>query len=583
MPMTGRGRCNERMGCEMGGNMKEIVGRMWHGASDFVRRWVSWRLVIPAVLGVLFGVGDDVTTMGGTLNVRRPMLYGKMLVFIAMFSVAFIVAERLFRVLTEHERLHPRPSIMFRWTRASVILGAAGIALCWLPYLAMLYPGVYWSDTSRQLVMYYGGEPIMDQHPFLDTYLFGWFADLGQLLFSDKTAGLFVLIAFQACAMSVLFSLSVSYIRRIGGPRWFCWATYAVIALFPLFPIMFSSLAKDTINAVFLLPFVIMVVEIVRSRGACLSARWFDIVLVIDALLTCLTKKTGVYIVVVALLLLCALKLRAYARGLLAGIAAGIAVVMFVLVPQCLFPMLHIEPGGKQEMIPFVAQQLAHDLKYEGESFGAADRAIVDGFFEYDSEEMAERYEPFQADAVKGMFCRDESSLADVLALWARKTVEHPVGHLEAWAGIAQGWISFRSADSEPGYLLPYFASNWFDERVTEYVQWPQESVRNHAVQTVYETVRSIPVVNVLFFRAFWATIVPFFLCYMACGVRRGARSRSLLVVAPVVISTATLFIAGVSGAGGEPTRYVFSSIIMIPVIAGYVLGQDAEDGCGVE
>lgn len=565
--------------------MCETLRTLGRSAAATIRACVSWRLLFPVVLGVLFALGDDVVSMEGRLHPTRLTLYCKMGIFAAMFCLMFILAERLILILGEHERektLEPahRTPVMFDWTPVSVGIGACGIALCWLPYLIFQYPGVYWSDTSRQLVMYYGGEPVMDQHPFFDTYLFGWFADLGQLLFSDRVIGLYLLIVVQALAMAVLFALSASYIRRIGAPRWLCWTTYAIVALLPVFPVMFASLAKDTVNALFLLPFTMMMAETARTRGDCLRRPWLAALFAADALLVCLTKKTGVYIVVVALLALCLLRMGRRLRAMLAALAVALLAVMFVVIPQCVFPVLGVEPGGKQEMIPFVAQQLARDLKYDGDTFSEEDRRIIDGFFEYDSEQMGERYEPFSADAVKGMYSRDGSSLGDVLGLWLRKTVEHPVGHLEAWIDIAQGWISFRQSDGEPNYLVVYYASNWYDERVMDYMEWPQENPRNLVVQSVYETVRSVPVVNVLYYRSFWATVVPFFLCYLAFGLRGRRRSEGLAMLSPLLTAMATLFIAGVSGMGGEPTRYVFSLMVMAPVVCGVLLRGDG-DGAG--
>ena len=543
----------------------------WLKASTIWHASLQWRLLFPIMLGLLFALGDEVVATGGHLYPTRPQLYVKAVIYMAVFAAAFILVERGAALLTARDRFESRSSIWFGWSPRSVAIGAAGIAACWLPYLMAQYPGVYWSDTSRQLVMYYGGEPVMDQHPFFTTYLFGWFADLGQLLFSDRIAGLYVLIVIQAAAMAVLLAVMTCYIRRIGTPRWLCRLTYGIVALFPLFPVMFSSLAKDTVNAVFLLPFMMMVAEIIRTKGSCLCRPWFAALLAADSLLVCLTKKTGVYVVAVTLLALCLIAIGARLRIMLAGLAAAMAVIMAVFIPNILFPALRIQPGGQQEMVPVVAQQLAHDLKYNGDDYSGQDRAIVDGFFEYGSETMAEQYNPFQADAIKGMYTRHESSLADVLGLWLRKTIEHPLGHLEAWLSTSHGWITFRGPDNASGCLLPYFASNWYSEQVTDYMSWPRETERNRGVQIVYDTMQGIPVINVLFHRAFWATMVPCLLCYLACGLPRGERRRAWLMLVPLLVSTATLFIAGVSGLGGEPTRYVLTSMIMIPVVVGFV------------
>lgn len=65
-----------------------------------------------------------------------------------------------------------------------VKLGAI-IYACWSPLLVLLFPGVIWWDTRQQLLQYNGlpnalsDGVITDHHPVLDTYLYGWFTDLG--------------------------------------------------------------------------------------------------------------------------------------------------------------------------------------------------------------------------------------------------------------------------------------------------------------------------------------------------------------------------------------------------------------------
>lgn len=83
-----------------------------------------------------------------------------------------------------------------------VKLGAI-IYACWAPLLVLLFPGVIWWDTRQQLLQYNGlpnalsEGAIADHHPVLDTYLYGWFTDLGRAL-GSVDAGVYVFCLVQA-------------------------------------------------------------------------------------------------------------------------------------------------------------------------------------------------------------------------------------------------------------------------------------------------------------------------------------------------------------------------------------------------
>lgn len=85
-----------------------------------------------------------------------------------------------------------------------------------------LFPGVYWSDTSKQLLIHYGVEEFTDHHPFALTYLFGAFADFGEQTFGNPILGLHCLIVLQLIAAIMLLSVTVLYTHKMGLSRRAC-------------------------------------------------------------------------------------------------------------------------------------------------------------------------------------------------------------------------------------------------------------------------------------------------------------------------------------------------------------------------
>ena len=144
----------------------------------------------------------------------------------------------------------------------------------------------------------------------------------------------------------------------MGVPQWLCHVELAFLALFPLFPVMFSSLAKDTISVLFFIPFCILFVDGIRTKGSSLSKPGIIITLLLCGLLTCLTKKAGVYVVVPSLLLMFLIVgLSKKAKATAFAIGAVIAIVMMVIIPKAVMPALGVAPSGKQESIPFAIQR----------------------------------------------------------------------------------------------------------------------------------------------------------------------------------------------------------------------------------
>lgn len=545
-----------------------------------VKRMLEWRLLVPVILGIMFGLGDGVSNADGRLRVDDKSLYMRMALFIILFVAVFLAMrfwlERRGNLLQTAE---DRTGILdYRWSVRSLMVLWTIIIICWIPYIVMLFPGVYWSDTSKQLLEHYGYEPFTDHHPFALTYVFGWFADLGNMLFGNAIYGLYVLIVIQLIAAPALFALMVLYSKRLGLSRTVCHVELAFFALFPVFPVMFTSLAKDTMSVLFLMPFCIVLAEIIRTKGAVCAHRWVVPVLFITALLACVTKKPCVYVIVPSLVFVCVLRFSRKIRAMLIGVAAVIAVIMLIILPKMVLPALRIEPGGAQETIPFAIQQVAHDVKYNGDEMSDSDRRLVSDFLTIPYDSIPDAYDPVIADPVKGTSLKNPDLMGDFLRLWLKKTVEHPIGHLESWMGLVHGWFSFRNNDGSPNYMVVCTESAWYYDPITEVIpQWPTEASHSEAARSLYDAEQSIPVLNALFSRSLWASVIPFFLLYMVLRPGKG-KFRRLVMMMPVNVTFAYLLLTPVSGMGGEPTRYLLQLICIIPLFFALITTCDREN-----
>ena len=245
------------------------------------------------------------------------------------------------------------------------------------------------------------------------------------------------------------------------------------------------------------------------------------------------------------------------------------AAITFAIVPKVVLPAAGVLPGGKQEMIAVAIQQVAHDAVFDEGTLSDEDRNLIDNFLPISYNKLSDCCDWQIVDPIKGRSLKDESLVGEFLQLWAKQTIKNPLGHLEAWLGLVDGWISFRTdLDCTPNYMVVCSYSGWHDEGIEKVTDWnDQQTKGGKAAETIYRTAESIPLLSILFMRSTWATIIPFFALFSLMGKQRGNRLKGFVLLAPLSLSMLTLAIVPVSIMGGEPTRYLFAMVCASPFL----------------
>lgn len=359
-----------------------------------------WPYIFPVSLGVLFAICT-------TTSVQKAELRPKSLIFV-LFLFLFVISFILFFIFgrwllcnvgktviitaanantadSTREASKRKPVSHRIWTAirrrcpldftaASIAVAAIVLILCWTPYLVALFPGVYWYDTTWQLVMFFSpSQPISDHHPFVTTYLYGFFANIGMRLGGNAIMGLFTLIILQCCIAAIVFAATVCYLKRwnISWPIRF--GILLFCALFPFIPGFFCSLAKDTLCAPWFVLFCVLNAEITRTKGQSLRSVRFSSLLFIVTILFSLTKKTGIYISLLTLLVLLLFKFSGKIRAILSGLILLTMAIMLLIIPKAVMPALHVTPGEGNEILAVPLQQVANIAYRDAFSEGDAD------------------------------------------------------------------------------------------------------------------------------------------------------------------------------------------------------------------
>lgn len=433
------------------------------------------------------------------------------------------------------------------WNARSIAKFSLIMALLWLPWLIANFPGgTYW-DTYYQIFQCYPeNHPIAiipyaecydntltdayfcDHHPLFDTLVYGAFGMASDALTGNWMAGVFAFVCLQGAAHVVAFTAAVAYMRARRCPVVLCFAAYVFLCVMPFVSTWALCMVKDSLFGLFYISYLIMLFEVVRTRGASLENARTVVLFALVGLMLCLTKKTGLY-VVVPTALVAAWVYREHWRALAAQALLSL-VVMCVMFPLLVFPLLNVAPGGKQEVLGPLFQQTAYYVTYFGQDVTDEEREAIDAVLEYDN--LASQYTFDFQDEVKYRFKLDSTTddLASYLRTWAAQGTRHP----EAYVGALMSIAGFYTAPVAPANIRMVTVDTHMgdDDR---YMLWNPDELDwlRNGMADAYNAVARTPVLDAPLLVVVYVFWLPAVLMFVMWRRRTGG---GVLLVPPLVL-----------------------------------------------
>lgn len=406
----------------------------------------------------------------------------------------------------------------FHWKNMAVLTG--GIYCCWIPWLIILGPASLNIDTMVQLIQYRGiavWDPMTmtmlpqyrmtDHHPFFDTYLYGFFDRIG-LALGNEIIGFVILTQLQALFAACVLSLALVWVKsRTSLPDCIILALTVGIAFIPAFPMTMSTILKDSTWAPIFLLWMILFFEVAyrAKHGTYVSWQIVAAVIVV-ALLAALTKKTSIYITTPATLLLFFFVKN---KAKIATAALVPALISLIIIPQALFPILNIAPGGPQEAIAVPMQQVAKVVIDHRQDLSDKDLTTIDRVMKLDK--IASNFNYVTTDNIKSATYRVDSTKSDrtqFMLLWAKLLLKYPVDYVRAVPYLRSAYV-LRDT-----YYQTDPVKNGWDEIGGKYIlpqyQGGQSSfIQEHVGNHMKEIVRRIPPFSLLGAEALYTLWIP--------------------------------------------------------------------------
>ena len=498
---------------------------------------------------------------------------------------------------TRMASLVPRARRLFStFTPRHVCALWSGLTVCWLPWMVLLWPANLLSDTVAQIMWWrtrhdlaawdpssaqaLPGYAMSDQHPWLDTLIYGVVDELGVRLGAEAwTLWAFAVLQTALCALA--FAIMLVHLGALMRVPWqACVAMAVFVAVNPLFPRLMMTLVKDSTSMPFFLLLMTMTMEYIRRAHARERLGWALPLGIVAATVMCdLTRKIALEILAGTFLVL-AIVLTG--RRLASLLLAIVPVVLMTGISTVAMPALHVAPGGKQEMLAIPLQQSALLLVRHGGDLPDADRTALEAAFQCDVGQMAGYLHQKPGDELmidRGDIIKDacfnrnatNAQLRAFLVTWARQMPAHLGDYI----------------DAVPWLRDPFVMGDWYNEDWAVRAGWetkgtvqtilPEYKVADDGTspisapqrigRAIYMAATSLPPTALFMRENTYAVWVPM-AALALCGVRR--RYRDWTYLTPWLLTIGSLALLP-----GHQSRYTWTlaygaiMIAAIPLIGG--------------
>lgn len=359
-----------------------------------------------------------------------------------------------------------RPTTLSTSLRARFLPYLLTLAIAWLPWLILTWPGSMRDDTLAQYLQSSGLHHYYTQHPLFDTLTFGLFWHIGSAL-GSPLIGQALYTVTQAVLLAAGCALLLCYIRKIGSPRWLIGLGLVYLATNYVVVGAITTMGKDSLHAVFYLPLAVLFVEACLTRGSVLARRPVSFAFVILLFATIVSKRTALIIVLCAgccLLAVCTPK--GARRRASACLAVAIVVAQGVWTPLSA-AATHANRSPGREVWGLVTQPVARLAHDDPSAIDKIQRRRLNAIMDLDW--AAVGINPHRTDETfRTLREHPRPTAAQQLAalqVWVQLGLAHPVEYATAYAGVTRGWwdprVNFAYPTDSDYLFTPSYLRQW--------------------------------------------------------------------------------------------------------------------------
>lgn len=492
----------------------------------------------------------------------------------AYIAIALYIFMFLFKVISHYLNEKAARNIVVSLfdnilnKKNAIVILTLIMLVCWIPVLIFLYPGNAINDTwgqfSQYIKMFEGGilhkGVLSDHHPFFDTLFMGGIIVPLAHLFHNWKLAFFCYVILQYVLTCLSFSVSVWYLRKKCSISInLTTMVYSIYCILPIFPVSAQTISKDALFSWIYVYLTILLIEVIRTNGSVLKSKKYMLVLILTIFFVGLTKKVGLYVVILTLVAF--LIFLKNCRKHILILFAAIALLSFGLT-GFIKSELKVVPGGKQEMFSLPFQQTARYMKYHGEDVTKDEKKVIGKLL--DTKNISKNYIPISADPVKGFEDRGTTEdYVNYIKVWIKQGIKHPKTYISATVAMLSGW--FSTAEYSPVMDMEWHSQ--LDTRVMPESVAKREGISqkfSKRYQEFYDGLYNNRLTGLIVSYSLYAALLPLIICVVLWNKYD---NKWWLITVPMILSIAIgCWLAPVS-IFLEGRRYLYPVIYTLPIL----------------
>jgi len=424
----------------------------WHLLSEIRHAAIKGLAVVFSICMV---IGISLSSNGNFKFITKsfPQFLIAAMVFVGYYNLFRVSITVLFHWIDSGKfQVFSNKISLEKFTNYPFIVSVITMVIGWLPYIILFFPGSVPWDGRRQISEGAGYTKMTNHHPWLVSKFMGLLMKIGQQM--NDNAGVFLIVTTFVIIEILCYSFVCCQIKKYTNNTLIYGLSVLYFALLPAFGAFAGVVIKDGVNAAFVAYFMAVFIECcLKAEQKSLSAKEF-VWLGIGAVLVCITRKNGIYLVL------------PQCFGLAVWVTKkkqviGVFILCFsVLLTQVFTDVklpeyLGIVKGSEKEMLSIPFQQTARYLLYFPEEVTEEERAAIEQVLPF--EQIAEVYYPEKSDAVKNKYRAEAGSqeLMQYFKAWYSMFQKHPGIYIEAALEGSYGYYyPFRNCNASERYFL---------------------------------------------------------------------------------------------------------------------------------
>ena len=405
-------------------------------------------------------------------------------------------------------------------------------AVYMLVFFLCSYPGQICSDSMNQIHQIVTGN-YSNHHPVYQTWIIGFFYNIGMSIFQDINAAVATYTVFQIIFMAATFAFMISTIIEAGGKRFFAVIRLIWFLITPCHIIFSFTLWKDSLYGAVVCLFTVYLYRIFKKLGKKQIVNY--VMLFLTGIGFNLLRSNGLpaFLLLIVIFAVVAVITKKIDKKILIAFAASLLVALIMKFP--VLKAMNIPQADTVEMLSIPVQQITK-IARENYDFTDKERAVIDQVASI--ERMEERYNPRIYDYARDVirYEGNQQYIKDhpfqCLGTWFTIVIRHPVIATRAWVDQTSGywnpcsyyWMKWWDGVCEEDGLRLTVNSIGFNETFHKYVRWFTDD--NSILVQTYNV--GLLVWIILF-------------CFAYCMYYK---RKNILIALPVLCLVATLLIA---------------------------------------